>query len=603
MFETGNTLRNVKLPPEGAQNLAKTGFVFARRTLSETKQIILPVGGEEYPSPYIPLKLGSYSNGPSALSALAKKGFKFKLGGTATQSLSAPDLISANTINGTVDLIWNNATTGLESLGSNIVGSVTQVTSNASATIKALTVKDAVTVLTVVMVNGSAQFNSVNIITVTAVLPFAVPNPNLSDEVCVFAYWYYQKRIASPNFTTSPDLWISVLINGVNTSISPPSEPILLVAPTAVTLLSDGSYNLEYAATAANLGLLPTVFFGNSIVTQVVSVGEEVTGALNGLKIVGTSAIINVSNPTGAFVATAAISIQLDIARNGGTLTGKTEIGGFAMCFPVSSQAELLANHSDFMGLITSLREPSQVQNNKFNVIGYYSFMPEYIGQHPLSYYTNPDTDAYCFTLKMDIPTPLQPPCNNVTALAQSLYTDMMNEPPYEADAGEGAIVNMPISTNKASQINGEQCEQLTTQGCTTLAYTEANTGYWYQRVCTLQTISETQDNEERYMAFQEKVRWLDKNIELANRRATIDSGTGQRKNNNPETVISVKVGGERVLSTGVDLGVLGVLGNSVEAVLGSDGNVTKIKQTITTSIVPQNNGVDTVVYIKSYEV
>lgn len=599
MYGTGNTLQNQKQPTLQTQSPAKSALVFASRKLNETNQLILPKGGEQLPSPYIPFLLNAYANGTTALAALAKKGFKYTLGGTATQQVSAPDLITTNSANGTVDLIWNSTTTGLETLASsNPSGSATQLVTTATGSIKKITVTtDNTTVMTVVLVNGSAAFNMVNKINVTVVLPFNTPNPNLSDEVCVFAYWYFQKRAASPNFATSPNLWVSTLIKGVNTSISPQAAPIELVAPTTVGLLADGSYNLTYSVTDANLGLLPTAFLGASIATQ-----DSVTGTYNGLIVRGTEVIINITNPSGEFATTGTVSIQLDISQNGGMLMGKTEIGGVAMCYPVSNQQELEENHPDFVGLVAYLRQPSQVQNNKFNVLGYYGFVPSFIGQYPLSHYTAPDTDAYCFTVKIDIPTLFQPACNNVAVVAQSLYTDMMNEGGYEADAGVGAIVNMPISTNKASQISNEQCDQLVSQGCTTIAYTETNTGYWYQRVCTLQTVGDNIDNEYRYISFQNKLRWLDKNIELGNRNATINPTTGQRRNNNPSTINSVKVNGQLVLTDGVDNGILGSIGNSVTATL-NPSDVTRILQTVTTSIVSQNNGVDAIVVVRSYEV
>lgn len=597
-FATGNTLQNVFLPPAGTQNTSKTGLVFARRTLSPTYQIIPPLTGQQMSSPYIPFKLSALKNGLSALSELKKLGFNYVSGTSFTEIVTAPDDIVVDVVTGLVALTWNSVTTGLENLASaNPTGSVTQAVSLASATIKNVTVVGNTTVMTVIMVNASPDFDTVNDLTINVTLPFNAPDPKLSDEVCVFAFWFYQKYASSPTYTSSPDLWISTLIDGINTSISPQSTPISLVAPTTATLLADGSYNLTYALTAANLGLLPTAFFGSTVVTQ----GTE-TGTYNGYVIRGSTVTINVTNPSGAFDDSTVVSVALDVARNGGTLLVNTEIATVGMCFPVPNATVLNANHSDFTGLIASLRAPAQAKNNKFNVIGYYGYVPEFIGQYPLSYYTQPDTLAYCMTIKLDIPTIFQYPCNNVMIIAQSMFTDLNNDVStgFQADVGEVALLNVTVSSNKASWGSESDYNLLVEQGCTPVAITEASLPYWFQRVTTYQTQSGNIDLEFRYMSLQLKVRWLDKNIEIANRRATIDSTTGQRRNNNPGTKSAVEVGGKLVLQNGADLGICGTIGNNVTVSLQTT-DVTRILETVTTSIVPQNNGVDAVLYIQSY--
>jgi len=267
----------------------------------------------------------------------------------------------------------------------------------------------------------------------------------------------------------------------------------------------------------------------------------------------------------------------------------------------VPNSTILNSTHADFVGLVTSLRDPAQVRNNKFNVIGYYGFVPSYIGQYQLSAYTAPDTQAFCPAIKMDIPTAFQYPCNTAILVAQSMFTDANNEPSYEADAGEGAIVNMTISSNQASWISDDQCNQLVNQGWSVVGYTAASTGYWFQRVCSYQTQSGNVDMEYRYMSLQEKVRWLDKNIEIANRRATINPNTGQRRNNNPIVVTNVQNGGTDVLNVAQSLGIVGTVGNKVTASIEVGEDVTRIREVVTTSIVPQNNGVDAVLYVNSF--
>jgi hypothetical protein len=102
-------------------------------------------------------------------------------------------------------------------------------------------------------------------------------------------------------------------------------------------------------------------------------------------------------------------------------------------------------------------------------------------------------------------------------------------------------------------------------------------------------------------MSLQLKKRWLDKNIELANRKATINPTTGQRRNNDPLTIGNVRNGGISVLTKGVELGICGTIGNDVTVELQVGTDVTRLLETVTTSLVSQNNGVDAVVYINSF--
>lgn len=606
-YGTYNTLRNIFEPTPNNPNASKTGLVFASRKLSATNQLILPLGNAEQPSPYIPFKLSAFKDGISALAALAKLGFKYKLGSNFKSSLPAPDSVVTDSVAGIVYLTWLSTTTGLEQLASsNPTGSITQQSVSALATIKKVETTTTATVIQVVMINGSPAFTTTGTVDIDVTLSFAAPDPENSDEVCVFAFWYFQKYAtqAAP-FNTSPDLWISTLIDGVNTSISPQSTPIQLAA-SSVAILADDSVNLTYPITAENLGLLPTAYFGSSVVNQ----GTEenaitASGTFNGFKVSNSNVIINVTNVTGTFNSTLPNTVKLDVSRNGATLLGNVEIGAVAMCYPVPNKTTSSANHADFEAVIIALRTPEAVRLNKFNVIGYYGFVPSYIGQYPLSAYTAPDTMAFCFTLKADIPTVFQYPCNTAMVVAQSMFTDLNNDPSYEADAGEQSILNLTVSNNKASWLSLADCEQLTKQGITVVAINENISGegipYWYQRVCTYQTQSGTDDIEYRYMSLQLKKRWLDKNIELANRKATINPTTGQRRNNDPLTIGNVKSGGISVLTKGVGLGICGSIGNDVTVELQVGTDVTRLLETVTTSLVSQNNGVDAVVYINSF--
>lgn len=595
-FGDGNTVTNKFVPGQNATDPAKTGFVFAGRKLNSNNQLILPTNGQTMPSPYIPFRLTSYKDGASALTQLKQMGFQYQTGYNISQELTAPNLVDADPVTGLVNLVYNSTTTGLESItGTITTGSVTQVSSGASATIRSLEITQTQTILTVALVTSSPDFDTTGAVVITVTVATQAPNPKLSDEVCVFVYWYFQKYAASAKFTTAPDLWVSTLITGSDTDVNASSSPVALIAPTTVVVLADTSVNLTYAVTANNLGLLPTSNYGQSTVIQDTS---DATGIFNGFRINNNLVTINVINVVGTFNTTNTISIQRDTSINGALLTGSVEIGGYAMCYPVANATQL-NNYPVFKSVITLKTQPSEVVNNQFNIKGYYGFVPSFVNQYPITYYIQPDNADYVCSINLAVTTAYQYPCTNVMVVAQSLFTDQNNEAPFQSDSGVGAITNLPVSLNQYTFPSVPVLEQLVSQGVTPIAI-DNNVSYWYQRVCTLQTTNGNQDLEYRYMALQLKKRWLDRNIELTNRGAVTDPNTGQRVNNDPGLLKNIKTRGEVVIQTGVDLGMLGTINNSVTTTLNPN-DVTRILETVNTSIVSQNNGIDTVVYVNSY--
>jgi hypothetical protein len=184
-FGVGDTVQNIFLAGGGRTNSSKTGFVFAGRKLSDTYQIQMPLAGSPLPSPYVPFNLGAFTDGASALAALRKLGFTWVGGYSSTIPLAAPDVVTQDNVTGLVNLVWNSTTTGLEKIvAGNPTGSVAQAITLAAGTVKTIKIGETTTTVVVTMVDGSAAFNTTNLITVSAVFPTTAPDPKLSDEVC-----------------------------------------------------------------------------------------------------------------------------------------------------------------------------------------------------------------------------------------------------------------------------------------------------------------------------------------------------------------------------------------------------------------------------------
>lgn len=272
-FGTGSTITNVFQPNQNPVDPAKQGLLFGSRTLNSNNQLILPSNGNAMPSPYIPIQLPAFTDPVEALVYLGTLGFNYTQGITFTATYPAPDDVKVDNNTGLTTLIWNSPAVGLQDLVSGTPnGSVTQVNSGitSTGTIRSLDITATQTFLSIVPVSVSS-FTTQNDITVDALISSQAPDPTTSDEICIGVYWFYAQYATAAKFTSSPNLWISVTIEGRDPSISPVATPITLVAPTSVTEPGDGSQNLVYPLTANNLGLLPTEYFGTTSVTQDVS--------------------------------------------------------------------------------------------------------------------------------------------------------------------------------------------------------------------------------------------------------------------------------------------------------------------------------------------
>lgn len=614
--KVGNTLENQLLPSTNPTPLNKTGFIFASRRLNFTQngttysnnRIILPETGEIYPAPYVPFYLGAYTNGASALAKLAKMGFHFTLGSSYTNVIPAPNNVSVSAITGVTTLTWTSPVSALNQIvGMNPRGSLSQATTTAQGTITNITVTGNISVITVVPVSGSAAFNTTpaNVITINALLSGGQADPATSDQLAVFVDNYYNELATSSTNPTSPDLLVCPLIDGDATDVYAPETPVELNPPIAVDDLGGNSWNLTFAIDTDNLGLLPNVYYGNTTVTQ--DLATDAVGIFNGLTFETTTSgdqivIINVLNHTGSpfQITTGAVTIVRDFSLNPiTTFLQKTPLRAVGMCYNVKNGAELTANYPNFVSCITDLRQPAQISNNKANLQGYYSYQPPTYGVTPIAQITSSDTDAYVVTCNTAINTVFQYPSNATILTARRMFKNLNSDVPYYANSGEEVIIGVTPSNNKATIPDDIILGQLFNQGVCGIGVNAQGLCYLWNDICGLQTISGVTDTEYRYQATQNKLAWLDQNINRSNIINTTNSD-GTRKNNTPNTLKAVQNGALSVLQSGVLLGMLGNTDNSATVGLNPD-DVTRILLTVTTTLVPPNNGVDTIVVVRSY--
>ena len=581
-YSVGTTLINVLQANTNPINPAKQGLVFAGRTLDSDNVLSLPLNGNPMPNLYVPFMLQAYKDGLSALVALQQMGFNYVLGTNFTQTIIAPDSVVTNVTTGLCTMNWNSTTVGLQYLiGNSPIGTVTQGSS--SGTIVSVYIYNSNTYMVVSPTTGA--FNA-STITVSVELDTPFPDPNVSDEVCVAAFWFYEQYKYSPVFTTSPNLWISVYITGRDLSISPTATSIVLGIPTDSDVQPDGSYNLTYQIDADNLGLLPTTALGNSIATQ-----NAHTALYNGYTLTSTTCIINVINPTGAFDHTNSLSLVLDITQNGYKYLGDNQINAYGIGYNIHNLTGLQITHADFYNGIFNLQSADAVQSNKFNAKGYYSYVSESTNAIPLNQIIAPDVDYFVFGVKTDVPTLLQYPCNPMMLTMGLMFINLNNDYPYQETSGKTTVLGITASSNISSYPSNSNLNQLCSQGATAIGINGNNQCYIYRNVCTLQTLKGLVDNEYRYMSLQQKLTWLDINLyETAETTSIDDNGT--RKNNNPELISTMTSNLLSVLTIGYNngKGILGNTNNSVNVTL-STTDITKLAIFVTTTIVSANSG------------
>ena len=635
-YSVGTTNTNIFVPQSTPVDTSKTALFFAGRKLNANNQIVVPLNNQPIPSPYVPFKIGSFTDGLSCLTFLKTLGFNYTLGKSYSNTFTPPASVTIDNSTGLVTLTWNDPNNGIQLLvGQQPIGSVS-VSYGAGlpsvGTIVSVSVTNTQSTIVVSPITGTIPFTSVGIsnVLVNAELKQAiVVDPNNSDDVCVAGFWFFSQQSVVPAYATQPNLILSLYITGRDVSISPVSTPISLVAPTTVTTQPDGSVNLVYPVSVNNGGLLPTTYFGNTLVTQgtaslsvssVKKLKAEVTtdttsdvgvnavtatGTFNGYSLgANNTIIINLVNVTGTFVTTSGVNVVLDISQNGFSFLGKTEVAscgmGYKVTNPITQMVTTGGVYNDYYVGIKALRQPNAYKDNKFNFFGYFAYVQNVVNQYPLNSLVGMDELGFKWTVKWDINGIQQPTINETAIVAQDLYTDLNNQYPYYGTFGESAIYSSPASNGGSTVLNTNQLNQLANQGVNVLGVNTLNQQYTFANICTLQTINSVPTTTNNAMDIQLKVRYLNKNyVSICN--STVVDQYGQRLNNTPALASDLQANLLSFLNLtyGNGKGIVGS-NNTVTVTLNPNDN-TRFLVNISTSVIPANRGADIYSYFFAY--
>lgn len=543
----------------------KQTLIAGRRTTGGDL-ITVPVGSSfSQPNLFIPFALPTFTDGVSAVNYLVNNyGFKVTWGVEFTQSLPAPTSVSSPQSDGSLIFTWATVPYGFTALtGINLTGTITQDTDTGTIVAGSVQIVGIQAQMRI-KPTGLSTFNTTDSLVLNGTNNIQKPNPELSDEIVVGVFAFYNQATILPTGSTQPNAYISVL-NDNCTTINPSSTPIVLGNPAAVTANSDGSQTLKYAITVDGLGYLPTTALGATTVVQAL-----VTGTYNGYTLDGLGNIyINVKNTSGTFLTSASVTVTLDVTQSFFNYIYNSQLNFFVIPYQITQLTDLTTTQSTFYNGILTLNNGYGVDQQKFCPTGYYgNILP--VGQ--LYSLQTPNSQYFKGAWKGDQPTAIDYPETAFSVACASAYMDANCNIPYYSQAN--VTLALSVSTNSTtypSTIRGGDCNTVTQLGWTPIAVNSNGQAYCWRNVTSLTTIPNTSisDVEFRYVSVWQKQRWLQQQVWALWQQVSESTGltNGGMVLNSPDVQQDFKTGCQSILYQGQSLGMFKNVDNYVSRV------------------------------------
>ncbi len=323
---------NVQITPAPITgSTSKQVLLIGQRNTNGT--LIKSSNGFAQPNYYQPILLPSFSDGGSALNYIGNYGIKYSIGQNFTLTLPAPDNVSS--VNALTTVTWDIIPPNFVALtGFNLTGTLSQSTpSVVNANVYSANIIAGIATMVVYgTVTYSTSYNSGGNLTLTAVNNIDYPDPNLSDPIALLVWDFYQSALsATKSVNGVPNAYISILSDRDST-ITPVATPIVLGNPTSVNT-SGSTAVLMYPIATAGLGYLPTTKYGNSMVTQAVTLPSDSTETIyyaNGIYLRGSADGAGINYSTGGTNWTATNLTTLNVTSfywNGSVYVATTSVG------------------------------------------------------------------------------------------------------------------------------------------------------------------------------------------------------------------------------------------------------------------------------------
>lgn len=376
---------NIKVNFTGAAIIAastKNDLIIGHRG-SDANGNYLPLApAANYPSltAYRAYNIPAQSSVSAYLSYMKSLGFIINYGESNSLTFQPPTSVSGTS---TITLTWTTAPYGFNLItGTNILTTMTQNTSAATATVFSASVISGI--YTVVLNNVTGTFNTTNTISVNTINNnIAAPDPTRTDEIVMQVYRYAQglfTTVSTQINQTTPALYIAYLNNATNgggtgvavtdVGFAPVSDTIPLIAPTTVQTLPNGDIALYFATVPENFGLVPNGTLGASTITQTTSNATgTIVGYLNGLTSTGIG--VELKNVTGTFVTADTLSMTLDPTVNIFSLLN-IPINYVCSPYKIVTNSDLTnTNYAPFFSFLGTGNAATSVNNNQFYTFGY----------------------------------------------------------------------------------------------------------------------------------------------------------------------------------------------------------------------------------------
>lgn len=598
---------NTQLTPSAVVgSTSKQVLLCGQRTTNGT--LTLATNGFAQPNYYIPLLLPSFSDGVAALIYLKNYGIKSSMGINFSLTLPAPTaVISSNSL---TTLTWASIPSGFSQLtGFALTGTLSQSSPGSlSATVYSAQIISGVATL---IVYGTVAFvdsgDSGGVLTLAGVNNINYPDPNATDPIALMVWDFYQSSLSafkSPNGV--PAAYISILSDR-DTTINPVSTGIVLGDPSAVT--TGATSTLTYATSTAGLGYLPTTTLGASTVTQATSAA---TGTFAGYIVDGSNVIITVTNVTGTFDTSHAVTVSLDNTVNAFGYLDGINLYSSVLQFPILSLTSITTTYADFYNGINLINQPNQVLNQHFftyGIGGNVTSLPSAAAALP-----HPNNQEYILVTYPYVAqfgdVPYENTAGNVAAgrIASAVAYMLANgDAPYPplmtATINHLPVSSLSATTSYSGAQNGSG-DIAVGEGWLPLAPNSSGVVSFLESVTTLITIpnTSTPDVEFRYTHIWDCVRYLKQQV------AQLFSIISVLPNNQGSALISPSFtrqftqGIYQILYTGQNLGIVEnvALYQNLVTVTQDQTNPNQVDVYIPAQIIPQLNGANVLINVFS---
>lgn len=626
---------NTQLTPAPvAGATSKQVLLCGRRTTGG--KLILAQNGFAQPNLYVPLQLPAFETGTNATNYLLNYGFQTTMGVSFSLDLPIPNTVTE--ANSQTIVTWASIPNGFSQLlGFALAGILSQDALN--GTVEKAEILSGVATMTI---QGSVAYDTTNPMTLSGLNNIQYPDPDFSDPISQMTWDFYQSRLsATPPTEGFPSAYLSVLSDRDTTITANPAAITLpgadAVAHSGTTATLTFDYDLTdlellenstdtilealglssplpqyYISNLTNFGYLPTTRYGNTSIKQ----GGSTSGIFEGFEIyptdTGGTVVISLSNVTGTFVITTALTAELDNTINVFDFLDQVNLYGAVQQFPISTKSQVTTTYADFFDGVAELNQPNQVLNKHYftyGCAGNISILPPQAATLPN---INTQLDifvTYPYVYKFG-DVPYENTAGNVGAarVTSAVLYMLANGDAPNPSLGGAVIKHLPVSsianTTSYSPKQDGTGDIAVTRGWMPLAPNSSGVVTILQSNTSLTTIPNTtvQDKEFRYTHIWDSVRWLKRNVgELYEVISVLPNNAGSAFIS-PQFIRQFEGGIKSILVEGEDLGYLQNVEKyqNLVKVTSDPLNPNQVNAYVPSQIVPQLNGANVLIDVFS---